>query len=106
MASTEFIVILSTCASKAEAETIAARLVSVRAAACANIIENITSVYEWQGKIEQGTECLMVIKTREAHAEQVERVIKELSSYDVPEIIALSIARGSAEYLNWIAKVT
>jgi periplasmic divalent cation tolerance protein len=58
MAPTDFIVILSTCGSKTEAETIASRLVSDRAAACVNIIENVTSVYQWQGKIETGTECL------------------------------------------------
>lgn len=106
MPSTDFIVILSTCATKAEAESIAARLVSDHAAACVNIIENITSVYEWKGKLEKGTECLMVIKTRASLGKQVETTIKELSSYDCPEIIALPIERGSAEYLNWIANVT
>ena len=106
MTPTEFIVILSTCATKAEAETIADRLVNDRAAACVNIIENITSVYEWQGKIQKGTECLMVIKTREPLAELAEAVIRELTSYDCPEFIALPIERGSADYLNWIANVT
>ena len=106
MAPTGFIVILSTCGSKTEAETIASRLVSDSAAACVNIIENITSVYQWQGKIETGTECLMVIKTREALAKQVEAIIQELSSYDCPEVVALPIERGSEDYLNWIADVT
>lgn len=106
MAPAEFIVILSTCATKAEAETIAARLVSDRVAACVNIMENITSVYEWKGKIEKGAECLMLIKTRAALAAQVERIIKELSTYDCPEIVALPIEHGSAEYLNWIKDVT
>jgi periplasmic divalent cation tolerance protein len=106
MATTDFIVILSTCGSKTEAETIASRLVSDRAAACVNIIENITSIYKWQGKIEKGTECLMVIKTRAALAEQVEAIIQELSSYDCPEVVALPIALGSEGYLNWIIRVT
>ena len=102
----EFIVILSTCGSKAEAETIATRLVNDRAAACVNIIENITSVYQWQGKIEKGVECLMVIKTRAALADKAETIIQELSSYDCPEVIALPIVGGSAHYLKWIADVT
>ncbi len=106
MTATEFIVILSTCATKDEAETIAAQLVTDHAAACVNIIDNIASVYKWQGKTEKGTECLMVIKTRAVLALQVEAIIKELSSYDCPEIIGLPIEYGSAEYLNWIAEVT
>ena len=106
MTPNEFIVILSTCGSKTEAETIASRLVADHAAACVNIIENISSVYEWQGKIETGAECLMIIKTRAALAQQVEATIKDLSSYDCPEIIELPIEHGSADYLNWIADVT
>lgn len=106
MAATEFIVVLSACATKAEAETIATRLVSDRAAACVNIIANITSVYQWRGKIEQGSECLMVIKTRAALAPQVEAIIKDLSSYDCPEIIGLPIECGSAEFLEWIKDST
>jgi len=106
MSTTEFIVILSTCANKTEAETIATRLVSERVAACVNITENVTSIYEWQGKIEKGTECLMVIKTRATLFAQVETTIKELSSYDSPEIIALPIEHGSPEYLKWIADAT
>jgi len=106
MSTPEFIVVLSTCASKAEAEATASRLVSDHAAACVNITENITSIYEWQGKIEKGSECLMIVKTRSVQFAQVEAIIKELSSYDCPEIIALPIEHGSTEYLKWIADVT
>jgi periplasmic divalent cation tolerance protein len=104
MNDSEFAVILSTCESKSEAETIATRLVTDRAAACVNIAENITSVYEWQGKIETGRECLLIIKTRMALAERVEALIKELSSYDCPEVVVLPVAGGSADYLGWVAE--
>ena len=106
MTAPEFIVVLSTCGSKAEADSIASRLVSDRAAACVNIIENVTSIYRWQNKIEKGTECLMIIKTRAALAGPVEAIIKKLSSYECPEVVALPIVQGAADYLNWINDVT
>ena len=106
MTASEFIVVLSTCGSKAEADLIASRLVTDRAAACVNIIENVTSIYRWQNKIEKGTECLMIIKTRAALVSQVEGIVKELSVYECPEVIALPVVQGAAGYLNWIHDVT
>lgn len=102
MADTEFIVILSTCKTRTEAETIASRLVADRAAACVSIVDGITSIYEWQGKIEKGAECLLVIKSRASLADRIEAIIKELSSYDCPEVVALPVSHGSSDYLGWI----
>ncbi|HUU45419.1 MAG TPA: divalent-cation tolerance protein CutA [Acidobacteriota bacterium] len=102
----DYAVVLSTCGSKDEAETIAGRLVRDRAAACVNIVENVTSIYQWQGKIEKTAEVLLVIKTRTAQADRVATMIKELSSYDCPEVIVLPVTGGSAEYLQWVGGST
>jgi len=106
MDASEFIVILSTCGSWDEAERIAEALVTDGAAACVNIVEKVTSIYRWQGKVEKGTEALLIIKTRAALAGQVEKTIKAMSSYECPEVIVLPIVAGSAEYLRWIDEAT
>jgi periplasmic divalent cation tolerance protein len=98
------IVVLVTCKSKAEARRIAMALVKKRLAACGNIFESpVRSIYRWKGKIERAKEFLLILKsTRKAFA-ALEREVTRLHSYDVPEIIALPVARGSGKYLNWIA---
>jgi periplasmic divalent cation tolerance protein len=98
------IVVLVTCKSKAEARRIAMALVKKRLAACGNIFESpVRSIYRWKGKIERAKEFLLILKsTRRAFA-ALEREVTRLHSYDVPEIIALPVARGSGKYLNWIA---
>jgi periplasmic divalent cation tolerance protein len=102
----EFIVILSTCGSRDEAERIAEALVTECTAACVNIIDRVTSIYRWHGKVEKGTEALLVIKTRATLAGQVEKTIKAMSSYDCPEVVVLPIVTGSAQYLGWIDEAT
>ena len=84
----------------------AERLVSDRAAACVNIIDKVTSIYQWRGKIEKSNEVMLIIKTRRNLADRVEGTIKGFSSYDCPEVIVLPIADGAAEYLSWISDVT
>jgi periplasmic divalent cation tolerance protein len=101
---TDFILILSTCADKAEAERIAQRLVESRTAACVNIIDQITSIYRWQERVEKAGECLLLIKTRHDLANAVESLIKDLSSYDCPEIIVVPIVSGSPQYLTWLSE--
>lgn len=103
---TDYAIVLSTCANKREAERIAERLVSDGAAACVNIVDKVTSVYRWKGKVEKGAECLLVIKTRADLTDRVEGTIKGFSSYDCPEVIVLPIVSGSAEYLGWIDEST
>ena len=102
----EFAVVLSTCASKREAEAIASRLIADHSAACVNIIDKVTSVYEWKGKVENKTEAMIVIKTRWMLVDRVEGTIKGFSSYDCPEVIVLPVSEGSEEYLRWIVDVT
>jgi len=103
----EHIVVLVTCASASEAKKIARALVEHRLAACGNIIEApVRSIYRWKGKVETARECLLILKSSRQRFAALQRAVKELHSYDVPEIIALPIAAGSAEYLNWISECT
>lgn len=98
------IVVMVTCKSKAEARRIATALVTKRLAACGNILDApVSSIYRWEEKIERTKEYLLILKsTRNAFA-TLEREVTRMHSYDVPEIIALPVARGSGKYLNWIA---
>jgi periplasmic divalent cation tolerance protein len=102
----EFVVILVTTNSQEEAERIARALVDSRLAACVNIISGLRSIYRWKGKTWDEGELLLLIKTRMALFERVEGVIKELHSYEVPEIVAVPIIRGSETYLNWLRNST
>jgi len=86
-------------------EKIAKSLVEKRLAACVNIIDKIRSIYLWQGKIEDDTESLLIIKTDSKKFEELKKAIKEIHPYTVPEIIALPIVEGIDLYLNWIDEV-
>ena len=99
---TDKVVVLSTAGSQEEANKIATALVERRLAACVNIIPRIQSVYRWEGKVESAEEFLLVIKTVKARQEEVESAIRKLHSYELPEFIAISIERGTADYLAWI----
>jgi periplasmic divalent cation tolerance protein len=102
---TDKIVVLVTCGSPKEARRMARSLVERRLAACANILEvPVESVYRWKGRVESAKEVLLVIKSARKRFAGLERAIKKLHSYEVPEIIALPIERGSREYLAWIAE--
>ncbi len=99
-------VVYVTCPDAKSAEKIAAALVKEKLAACANIVPDIRSVYEWQGKIENDPEQMLIIKTRFALMEKLTRRVKDMHDYDVPEIIAMPIMSGSSDYLDWIDQVT
>jgi periplasmic divalent cation tolerance protein len=97
-------IVLSTAGSEDEARKIARNLIERKLAACVNIVPGIESVYHWQGKIESSREWLLLIKTTAARFADVQKIIRELHSYDLPECIAIGIDEGSAEYLNWIGE--
>lgn len=97
-----YIIIFVTCASKREASLIAKKLLNERLIACANIIEGVESSFWWKGKTDKATESLIVIKTVKRNFRKIQKRIKKLHSYEVPEIIALPIVEGEGDYLKWI----
>ena len=97
------IAVVTTVASRAEAQTMAHALVQRRLAACAQISE-IESVYRWKGQVHQDPECRLVIKTTRERYAQVEQTIRELHSYELPAIHALAFAAVSAPYAQWIVE--
>jgi periplasmic divalent cation tolerance protein len=97
-------IVLTTTASEEEALKIARALVERGAAACVNIVPQITSIYRWQGKVEESREWLLIVKTTQAVSVQVRDTIAELHSYEVPECVCLNIEDGSPAYLDWIAE--
>jgi periplasmic divalent cation tolerance protein len=99
------LVVLVTCGSRAEARKIARAVVEGRFAACVNVLNApVESVYRWKGKVESANEFLLVMKTTKERFEKLRDAVLKAHSYDVPEIIALPIARGSKKYLDWIAE--
>jgi periplasmic divalent cation tolerance protein len=99
------IVVLVTCGSANEARKIARAVVEQRIAACASIVTTpVDSIYRWKGKVESAKEFLLIIKTTQSRFAKLQAEVKRLHSYGVPEIIALPISRGAANYLDWISK--
>jgi periplasmic divalent cation tolerance protein len=100
------ILVLVTCGSEEEALKIANALVKAHLAACVNLVAPILSIYRWEGKIWDEKEWLLIIKTQKDRFEELEKKVKSLHSYLVPEIISLSITEGSSGYLDWIRENT
>ncbi len=96
------IVVTSTCSTEDEALRIARELVKRGLAACVQIVPGIRSVYLWQGKMEEATECLLLVKTNSAKFELLQRTIELLHSYELPEVLAIPVAAGSEKYLAWM----
>jgi periplasmic divalent cation tolerance protein len=78
--------------------------VEKKLAACANILAGVESIYRWKGKVERAREVLVVMKTTAARLRELEREVKRVHGYEVPEFIALPIVAGSQEYLEWVGK--
>jgi periplasmic divalent cation tolerance protein len=99
------IVVLVTCSSAKEARKIARAVVEQRLAACANIVTApVHSIYRWKGRVESAKEFLLIIKTTRGRFAKLKAEVKRLHTYEVPEIIALPIASGATNYLNWISE--
>jgi periplasmic divalent cation tolerance protein len=98
--------VVTTVGTEEQANLIARELIARRLAACVNIVPGVRSVYRWQGKIASDAELLLIAKTREEDFERVSAAIKELHSYDVPEILTFDVGRGDPDFLAWIAAST
>lgn len=100
------IVVLITTASEDEAARIARILVEKRLAACVNSVNEVRSLYWWQGKIDSAHETLLIVKSRLSLLSALTEAVKEIHSYSVPEVIALPVVGGNPDYLEWLEKET
>jgi periplasmic divalent cation tolerance protein len=98
----EFIQVLTTTETREGADTIARLLVEKRLAACVQIVGPVTSTYRWQGRVETAQEWQCLIKSRRDLFGEVEKAIRTVHPYEIPEIIATAILEGSDDYLQWL----
>jgi len=98
-------VVLVTCGTLPEAKRIARAAVKARLAACVNVmLSPVESIYRWKGKVEISREYLLLMKTTAKRLSELERMVRSLHSYDVPEFLVLPVVSGSREYLGWLAE--
>ena len=102
----DIIVINCTVPSKKLAKDITKVIMKHKLAACVSMIENVKSVFSWDGEICEEKEILLMIKTRRTNYGKVKLVIEDVHSYSVPEIIALPVVDCSEDYLKWLVKET
>ena len=103
---TEALVVLITAPSSEEGEAIACALVEEKLAACVNVIPGMTSLYRWRGELQREGEVLLVVKSRRGLFDRLAARVRELHSYQVPEIIALPVILGDEDYLRWLSEAT
>lgn len=99
----QFQLVLTTAGSEAQARSIARGLVERRLAACVTIVPQACSVYRWKGEIQEEDEKLLLIKSSARLFDRLRDAIRELHSYDVPEVLALPIGQGDPPYLDWLS---
>jgi periplasmic divalent cation tolerance protein len=97
------IVVVTTVGTEEQANLIARELIARRQAACVNIIPAIRSIYRWQGKICKDGELLLIVKTLQDEFQGVATTIRELHSYELPEILSFGVSQGDQGFLDWIA---
>lgn len=97
----EVLLLITNLPDRDSAQQLANKLVENHAAACVNILSECTSVYRWEGKIENSSEVPLLIKTTRSAYKRAEELIQELHPYELPEIIAVSVVAGLPAYLRW-----
>ena len=102
MSDARYQIVFITAAGSDEARRIAKTLVEERLAACVNVVESCRSVYRWKGEIVEDDEAMMFAKTRRGDFDALVRRVRELHSYEVPEIIFVPLIAGEGRYLQWI----
>lgn len=96
------ILVLTTLPSSEEAQRFVRRLVDDRLVACGTVVDKVTSVYRWEGKVGSATEAQVILKTRRSRWEDLQRAVEQFHPYDVPELLALPIESGLLAYLDWV----
>lgn len=97
------LVALSTIDTQARAESLARALLDARLSACVNIVGPITSLYHWQGAVQQDPEYLLVMKTTAEQQQALQAKLLELHPYETPEFLVLEVQSGAPDYLDWIS---
>ena len=95
-----------TTASRREAVRIAEAVVGKRLAACGNVIPSVTSIFRWKGRVQTSGEAMLIMKTTSRRYPALERLIRSMHSYEVPEIIGLTAGKGLGPYLEWVQHET
>ncbi len=101
---TEYIQVVTTLEKREDAEKIAKVLVEKRLAGCVQIVGPVNSTYWWKGKVETAQEWLCIIKSEKDLYQRLEKAIREVHPYEVPEILAFSVVAGSKDYLEWFSR--
>jgi periplasmic divalent cation tolerance protein len=102
----DVVLVLTTIGADADAVALGRTLVDERLAACVNVLPTMTSVYRWQGRIEEDHERQIVIKTARRRVAALERRLRQLHPYELPEFLVLSVSDGSEGYLRWVGECT
>lgn len=100
------VIVLTTWPAATDAGSLATALVGERLAACVNLLPEMESVYSWQGRIERERERQVVIKTTRQRLDALKQRLAQLHPYEVPEVLVLSVAGGSEDYLEWLRRST
>jgi periplasmic divalent cation tolerance protein len=99
---TDKVIVFSTCPSREEAKRIARGLVEERLAACVNVLDGVSSIYHWQGKVEESDEVMLVVKSRRDLLGRLQERLANMHSYEVPEAVAIPVVDGLPAYLEWL----
>ncbi len=98
------LVVFMTASDRDEALRLADALVEAQLAACVQVLPEMQSIYKWEGRIERQTEVLLIAKTTSSRFEELQKRVKELHSYETPEIVAVPVVAGSQAYLDWLTE--
>lgn len=103
---TDVVLVLTTIPSTDQGEAIARALIDERLAACVNVLPPMTSFYRWKGVVERDTECQLVVKTTRDRVAAVDARIRDLHTYELPELLVLAADDGGRQYLEWVMAAT
>ena len=99
-----FRIVLSTAGSEEEGARIAKSLLERKLCACVNLVPKIRSLYRWEGAVQDDAEVLLIMKTTQDKLQALSDHLAQIHSYDVPEVLAIAVDKGSASYLEWLAE--